>query len=278
MLRALKAFLGTGEDGLYRLAEAPHGLASTRPIRKGQKIMMIPRRCIIEASVIPFRDESVDINSRLAWYIAREAVNKKSPWRAYLASMPSRKDLLGHPMFLNGSDADALRATSVGISPIGNIYTYMDSIIRDHEIIRRKKPFGFVPSLEDFLYYRVLVSSRNFGYERGGVEESGLVPYADLLNHSPRPNTVWYFDDASCCFVVEATKNIRPGTEICDSYGTKPNNELFLYYGFTIPNNPNRIDPFSINDSPDARHCKKAWLKKTKNPDVRRLLSEELRA
>lgn len=278
MLRALQDFLGIRDDGLYQLRNAPHGLASRKKIRKGQKIMKIPRRCLIEASTIPFQDHDVELNSRLAWFLAREAQDRNSPWRAYLKTMPSRNDLLGHPMFLHGEDARALKETSVGKGALGNIHTYMDSMLRDHKkIVEKKRALGFVPDWEDFLYYRVLVSSRNFGYLRHGMEESGMVPYADLLNHSFEPNTVWYFDDASDSFVVEATRPIPAGEQIYDSYGHKPNNELYLYYGFTLPNNPNKIDSFNIDNSAKARRRKQACLKKTKNPNVRLLLTEELR-
>ncbi|NDE14590.1 SET domain-containing protein-lysine N-methyltransferase [bacterium] len=277
MLRALQGFLGIRDDGLYQLQEAPHGLASRKNIRTGQKIMKIPRRCLIEASTLPFQNDDVEVNSRLALFLAREAQDKKSRWKPYLDSMPTKKDLLGHPMFLQGDDARALKETSVGKGALGNIFRYMESILRDHQtLLKKKRRLGFVPDWEDFLYYRILVSSRNFGYRRNGIDESGMVPYADLLNHSFKPNTVWYFDDASDCFVVEATEPIPAGKQIYDSYGQKPNNELFLYYGFTLPDNPNRIDHFNLDDSRKARRRKQAWLKKTRDPNVRRLLTEEL--
>jgi hypothetical protein len=65
-----------------------------------------------------------------------------------------------------------------------------------------------------------------------------LVPYADLLNHSIKSNTYWYFDDTKDSFIVQATENIPKNTEIFDSYGSKTNVQLVIYYGFSIKNNP----------------------------------------
>jgi hypothetical protein len=99
-----------------------------------------------------------------------------------------------------------------------------------------------------FLKYRILVCSRVFGYNKYNEEELGLVPYADLLNHSDKPNTKWYFDDDLDAFVVVATKDIKKNSEIYDSYGAKTNFELMLYYGFSIKNNPYSTLNFMIDD------------------------------
>jgi hypothetical protein len=79
--------------------------------------------------------------------------------------------------------------------------------------------------------------SRIFSYDKNNINENGIVPYADLLNHSQNANTTWYYDNTKNVFVVEATENIKKKTEIYDSYGHKTNMQLLLYYGFTIKNN-----------------------------------------
>jgi hypothetical protein len=65
-----------------------------------------------------------------------------------------------------------------------------------------------------------------------------MVPYADLFNHSDKPNTTWFFDDTKKAFIVMATLDIPKNREIYDSYGNKTNVELVMYYGFSIKNNP----------------------------------------
>jgi hypothetical protein len=104
-----------------------------------------------------------------------------------------------------------------------------DLLHKDH-----KKYSNFYPN---FLKYRILICSRIFGYDKNGEKESGLVPYADLLNHSEEPNTYWYFNDENNCFEVIATKDIPSHSEIYDSYGSKNNIDLIMYYGFSIKNN-----------------------------------------
>jgi hypothetical protein len=103
---------------------------------------------------------------------------------------------------------------------------------------------------QDFLKFRIYVCSRIFSYTKNYKEENGMVPYADLLNHSQNPNTTWYYDDVKNVFVVEATKNIKKNSEIYDSYGMKTNVQLIMYYGFSIKNNK-----FSVLDiSHNHRH------------------------
>ena len=101
-----------------------------------------------------------------------------------------------------------------------------------------------------FLKYRILVCSRVFGYTKNNQDETGLVPYADLFNHSQKSNTTWYFDDSLDSFILKATVPIKKYSEIYDSYGEKTNDELLLYYGFTIKND--KSSRLYINHSKDV--------------------------
>jgi predicted membrane metal-binding protein len=69
-----------------------------------------------------------------------------------------------------------------------------------------------------------------------------------MINHSFNSNTIWYFDDAQDCFILQATEDIQKGIEIVDDYGDKSNVNLLLFYGFTLSNNPFPILRTSITD------------------------------
>lgn len=49
-----------------------------------------------------------------------------------------------------------------------------------------------------------LKPSRNKPKETQRVSSSGLVPYADMLNHSEEKNTVWTFEPDRCEFIIRA--------------------------------------------------------------------------
>ncbi|PSR82882.1 hypothetical protein BD289DRAFT_370657 [Coniella lustricola] len=69
-----------------------------------------------------------------------------------------------------------------------------------------------------------------------------LLPVFDIINHSPRAQVRWSVDDAdhnakTCHFHTFDT--YQPGDQIFNSYGKKTNSELFLSYGFTLPETEN---------------------------------------
>ena len=64
-----------------------------------------------------------------------------------------------------------------------------------------------------------------------------MVPYADMLNHSSKPNTKWNFYDESNMFYLVSNKDLLTGEILTDSYGDKPNYQYLIYYGFILPEN-----------------------------------------
>ena len=70
-----------------------------------------------------------------------------------------------------------------------------------------------------------------------------------MINHSVKPNTTWYFDNSSDTFVLVSVEKIVAGEEIVDNYGVTNNQELLLYYGFTIRQNPNPIIKLCLEDT-----------------------------
>ena len=46
-----------------------------------------------------------------------------------------------------------------------------------------------------------------------------MVPLSDMLNHKRPPDVVWAFDNDKKGFKMTASKEIKKGQEIFDSYG-----------------------------------------------------------
>ncbi|KAF0473732.1 SET domain-containing protein [Gigaspora margarita] len=68
-----------------------------------------------------------------------------------------------------------------------------------------------------------------------------LVPFLDFANHSLRPYARWELTNEGVELILtksDSPEPILPDTEICISYGDKPNSELLFIHGFTLNDNP----------------------------------------
>ena len=59
-----------------------------------------------------------------------------------------------------------------------------------------------------------------------------MAPLADMLNHHLSPNTAWRYSSSLDSFTLVATKDIKAGDPVLDSYGVKPNDALLRTFGF----------------------------------------------
>ena len=78
-----------------------------------------------------------------------------------------------------------------------------------------------------------------------------MVPYADLINHSPYSNSYidaretgdWLFKSGDEEVILFADRGYRRMEQVYISYGPKSNAELLLLYGFALERNPfNSVD------------------------------------
>ena len=247
----LKKWLSMQNDKLKMFNKPSRGIYSTADIKNGQIILEIPSKYIIhydDIKDIKISDRLRNQNSDFARFLFLENNIKQSFYKPYLDSLP--KNIDEYIFFYDAEKLNQLKETSLFCKDTYNFETHQKNIIHDakilHTYLKKKRliPDEYI-NYDDFykifLKYRILVCSRVFGYEKRNLDEVGLVPYADLFNHSNDSNTQWYFSDIKNAFILEATKNIKKGNEIYDSYGNKTNMELLMYYGFTIPNNKNSI-------------------------------------
>lgn len=91
--------------------------------------------------------------------------------------------------------------------------------------------------IEDFKYNFDLVATRNFGRPGSYCDINTMVPFLDLLNHSDKNNTYWYYEDIDGGYTLIALRDIEKNEEITDSYGMYHNSMLYKTYGFVIPGN-----------------------------------------
>jgi len=241
----LKKWLNKEKDNIKMFDKDSRGLYSTKDIKKGDRIMEIPEKFILELGKINDINLSKKLNntnSYMAMYLLLESLKKRTNWKIYLDSLP--KNLDEYIYFYDKDKLSELKNTSMMCKGTYNFIVHMKNIKEDcktiYKWINKKellKKMDYDDFFKLFLRFRIYICSRIFSYTKHNKEENGLVPYADLLNHSEDPNTTWYYDDKKEVFVVEATKDIKKKEEIYDTYGNKTNMQLIMYYGFSIKNN-----------------------------------------
>ena len=227
MLKELKNFLNI-EDDLYILKKETRGIASKKSIKKGQIIISIPSKYLLTKKNMSYYEKIKGINQKnsiFAYFLYKESLKgKDSDWYFYIKTLPSRKSVSSdYPFFLKENVVQEIKKTEFG----KRLKEFKNEIFDDYN--KLKKYFREDIKWKIFIYFRLLVTSRIFGFNKILY----MVPYIDLLNHSKEFNAEWYYKNDA--FHLKALEEIKKNEEILISYGNESNLYLYLYYGFTLP-------------------------------------------
>ena len=221
------------------------GVIAKKNITKNNCIMRIPHKCIITTIHAKKSDickeleknmTSTDVLSNHTWlalYLLVEKNNPNSYWKPYLDILP--KHFMNFPHFYDSSTYDILSNTIV----LDMINSRNMSIEKEYNML-----YEYLPSFRDNLtldlykWARIIVITRVFHIYLGPKSfTQGLVPMADMLNHTMVPTTQWKFYPDKDAFIIHSTSFQKKGLEIYDTYGPKCNSRYFVNYGFTQENN-----------------------------------------
>lgn len=100
-----------------------------------------------------------------------------------------------------------------------------------------KNKIKYEKIINEFKYNFDLVATRNFGRPESYYDLSTMVPFLDLINHSDKNNSYWFYDDLVFGYTLIAGRDIKQNEEISDLYGKYHNSYLYTTYGFVIPGN-----------------------------------------
>ena len=217
------------------------GVLAKSNILKDEIIMTIPKECLIsledaletsygkKIGEFMYNELNSPKHCLLSSFLLYEEKNPK--YKYYFDLLP--KDYSNFPIFYTNKELDYLKG-----SP------FLAQIIEKKEDMKNdyNKLCEYLPDYKQFSYLkfieaRVLISSRIFGIAINDNKTDVLAPFADLLNHKRPRQTQWYYDDNLESFVIQATENIKEGSEIFDSYGKKTNARFLLNYGFCLDDN-----------------------------------------
>ena len=107
-------------------------------------------------------------------------------------------------------------------------------------------------------------------------ETLAMVPYADLINHSPysgayldaRQTGDWLFKTGDEEVILYADRGYRRMEQIYISYGPKSNADLLLLYGFALERNPFNSVDVTVSIAPRTKELVQSVLENAKeNPD-----------
>jgi hypothetical protein len=266
------------------------GLLARRGVNEGDELLVIPMDlCLTKKSARKALGKDAldkDINEYLA--IACQLIHERyvlgdeSSWKAYLDVLPevdevnltftwSDEDL----SFLEGSPVvPATRSLQAKLRREYEALLSLKGALCDKfpdRFPRDKFTFEAWEWAFTMLFSRA-IRLRNL---REG-ETLAMVPYADLINHSPfsgayvdaRETGDWLFKTGEEEVILYADRGYRKMEQIYISYGPKSNADLLLLYGFALERNPyNSVDvTVSINadsDSDPLAADKIAFLDKT---------------
>ena len=226
------------------------GVVSSQNIKQGEYVFLIPKHLIITnktADMIPeikevnryFRKTPTEINIIkitvfMLYAEAYEDVMSDVDWTPYFDTIPETLDHI--PTFWE-DDLKYLKG-----SYLFKRVMERNKLMKEEFKILRKNLEDFREfSFYEYQRMRSLVSSRNFKLTINNDIVSAMVPLADMLNHSNTCQTTWSFNDRLQSYQMLAKASIKVGDEITDSYGVKPMDNYFMYYGFVLPDSEVRL-------------------------------------
>lgn len=253
------------------------GLLARRDVNDGDELLKIPMKlCITKASARQALGNdalAADINEFLA--IACQLIHerfvkgKDSFYKPYMDILPTVDEV--NPTFTwSDEDLSFLQGSPV----VAATKSLQMKLQREYDALLGNPTTGLVARFpnrfpaqhftqDNWTWAFCMLFSRAIrlrGLKQG--ETLALVPYADLINHSPfsqayvdaRESGDWVFKDGQEEVILYADRGYRRMEQVYISYGPKSNAELLLLYGFAVERNPfNSVDvTVSINPRTSA--------------------------
>jgi len=240
------------------------GLLARREISEGEELLVVPfKLCMTKDSAVEAFPEVASFVEELDDFLAialllmkERALGKKSFWRPYFEVLPSLQEV--NPTFAWGEE----ELKALDGSPLLKATRSMQNKLQTEwstlqEGVMKARPDLFpedVFQYDYFVWAFTMLFSRAVrirSLERG--ETLAMVPYADLINHSPFSNAFIdgrspagldkMFNLAEDEVVLYSDRSYKSMEQVVISYGQKSNAELLLLYGFALDRNPyNSVD------------------------------------
>mmetsp|Transcript_25821 Transcript_25821/g.73428 ORF Transcript_25821/g.73428 Transcript_25821/m.73428 type:complete len:580 (+) Transcript_25821:115-1854(+) len=241
------------------------GLLARRDINEGTNLLKIPLKlCLTKSSARKAVGKDVlpaEINEYLAIALQliqeRYVLGESSFWASYIGVLPETEEV--NPTFTWSDDDLVFLEGSPVIAATRSLQMKLKSefeaLLGGENGLVNKHPDRFPKehfTYENWIWAFTMLFSRAIRLRSLKEGETlAMVPYADLINHSPfsqayidaREGGDWLFSSGEEEVILYADRGYRRMEQIYISYGPKSNAELLLLYGFAVERNPfNSVD------------------------------------
>ncbi|KAG5190393.1 hypothetical protein JKP88DRAFT_160443 [Tribonema minus] len=219
------------------------GMHASCDLPADERIIEVPLKCLITVEMgketpvgraVVAADPDLDAPKHiyLMLFLLTDRLRADSFFRPYYDMLPP--SLSNMPVFWE----DAKLAWLRGSFMVRQVADRRAAIAADYAAVcEAYPPFTSTATLEDFMWARMIVCSRNFGIIVRNIRTAALVPYADMLNHKRPRHTKWTYDNDAGAFAITTLSGIAAGEQVYDSYGQKCNHRFLLNYGFSVEDN-----------------------------------------
>jgi hypothetical protein len=227
-----------------KIVNGLRGVYATEKILEGEVVLHVPRRMIVTTEVAKASKVGKAIQRTRRWlspygYIAAFLLETKKEggfWKPYFDVVPSK--FPGMPLFYDQKHLAMLKGTHVWQQLIDSRNMMFD----DYKVVK-----DFMPglTLHEFSLARMAVTTRVYKLMVDGYETLGMVPLADMLNHTSPSPTHWT-GRATHGFTIMALQDLAGGGEILESYGKRSNGRWLMSHGLCMEVNPENLVEIDI--------------------------------
>lgn len=227
-----------------KIVNGLRGVYSTEKILEGEVVLHVPRKLIVTTEVAKACKVGKTILASRRWispygYIAAFLLETRKEggfWKPYFDVVPSK--FPGMPLFYDQKHLAMLQGTHVWQQLLDSKSLMFD----DYKVVR-----DFMPdlTLHDFSLARMAVTTRVYKLMVDGYETLGMVPLADMLNHTSPSPTHWT-GRATNGFTIMALTDLPAAGEILESYGKRSNGRWLMSHGLCMEVNPENLVEIDI--------------------------------
>ncbi|XP_067421650.1 SET domain-containing protein 4 [Emydura macquarii macquarii] len=232
------------------------GLITTKAFQAGELIISLPEKCLLTTGTVlssylgeyiaKWKPPISPLLALCAFLIAEKYAGEQSVWKPYLDVLPRTYTC---PVCLEQEVVRLLpepvrRKAHEQRTVVQELYTSSKTFFSSLQSL-------FTEDVETVFNYDALqwawctINTRTVYMKRSQREcfsrepdVYALVPYLDLLNHSPNVQVKAAFNEQTRCYEIWTDSHCRRHEELFICYGPHDNQRLLLEYGFVAINNP----------------------------------------
>eukprot|EP01103_Thecamoeba_quadrilineata_P003169 TRINITY_DN12977_c0_g1_i1.p1 TRINITY_DN12977_c0_g1~~TRINITY_DN12977_c0_g1_i1.p1 ORF type:complete len:421 (+),score=52.70 TRINITY_DN12977_c0_g1_i1:62-1324(+) len=232
--------------GISTFDETGRGAIAIKDIKTNDLVVEVPKKIIVSRLAAEISDISnVIVDPRvehdnflaLSLFLMYESENRSSFWLPFLKMLPKNFNC---PIFWTLDELKHVKGSyiykSTSKKRLNCTRSYFEFIV---PLIKSYPQFfnSINATYDKFMWATFLIFSRGYWLDNDDTLP-GLVPLADMINHSVPPNQANYasykFHESTQTFCIHSNFPFKTGEQVFITYGAKSNYELLIDYGFLM--------------------------------------------